>query len=180
LAFALAVAGLGCGGDDNNMCGDAGCVTATDAAAQTPDGPVYYPFSPGMNSYKITGVSNVNDGCMLGVAMLVGMSLPVNYASPTISIGESQGSPAMASLGSGSASGNNATLTRDNMAGDATGMCTWSQKDVSQFMLTGQDQFTLTVQEDESNFSQGCAGMDPGAPPSGMCTSTWTWTFVKQ
>src|SRR3954467_3095522 len=127
LALSLAVAGLGCGGDDKDMCGDAGCVTGADGGAV--DAPMQWGFSPGMNNFTVTAISGVTDGCKINPGMLVGMTLPVNYASPTISIGEQNGTPPMASLGSGPASGNNATLTRENDTGDAA--CKYHQKDVS-------------------------------------------------
>jgi hypothetical protein len=181
LAVPLALVGVGCGGDDASMCGDAGCVT--DAGALSPDGPMQWGLTSGTNNFVVTGIATgFSDGCMLGVDKFVNMTVSLTYTSTatagTVSVGEQTGSPVMAALGMGPISGNNATLTRENDAGDAT--CKYHQKDVSVFTLIGHDQFTLSVTEDESNFEAQCANVDPGIPPGGKCTSTWTWTAKKQ
>src|SRR5262249_55101614 len=124
-----AVCGLmlvGCGAD--NGCPDGGCLDG----GLVGDGPTLYYLSYGMNNYKITGATNVNDGCDLEVGTtLVNMTLPVNYDGTTykISIGEDFGSPPTPALGSGQVNNNMSTLTRENEAGKLP--CTWHQKDVS-------------------------------------------------
>jgi hypothetical protein len=168
VALALAVASASCGGDDASMCGDGGCVTG-DA------GPMQWGLSSGTNQYKVTAVNVMTDGCAIDPAMVMGTTIPLTYQGGTISLGDMKGSPAMPSLGSGPASGNTATLTRENDAGDAT--CTYHQKDVSMFELFDHDKFTLKVTETETMFSTGCG---TAIPTGGMCTSNWTWTFAKQ
>jgi hypothetical protein len=173
LAFALAVGTLGCGGDDDSMCGDAGC--ATDGGLST-DGPKQWGLSPGMNNFKVNSVSGVTDGCEVDPGAIVNDSLLVNYATPTISVGALMGTPPTPSLGSGPASGNKATLTGDNVVGDATATCTNRRQVTSMLELIGDDEFTLKVTETESMFSTGCG---TAVPTGGTCTSTWTWTLKK-
>jgi hypothetical protein len=121
--LASAAALVGCGSSDNT-CGDAGCldgaiVTGPDAGA---DGPTLWGLSRDMNNYTVTAVTVASDGCMLSPGELMGMSVPANYvaATNTLSIGKSQGTPAMPAFGSGTVGANMATLTRDNQAGDPT------------------------------------------------------------
>jgi hypothetical protein len=180
LAGAFAFAGLaavGCGGDDASMCGDGGCIT--DAGAGSPDTAMQWGLTGGTNDYSVTAIApGYKDDCMLDVQLAVGTTIPLTYTGGTISLGEQKGSPVMASLGSGPASGNSATLTRENDAGDAD--CKYHQKDIGLFTLIGHDEFTLSVTEDESNFEAKCSAVPPGIPPGGKCTSTWTWTLKKK
>jgi hypothetical protein len=194
----LAAAGTiaaGCG-DSDNSCTDAGCpdgATAlrdggADVAAPIADGPMLWGLTRSVagdggglapNQYTITGIANVKDDCAIGVAGLVGKTLPVIYeeSTMTISIGDVQGSPPGPSLGSGKVAANMATLTRDNLSGLATAACYWHQKDVSKLTLTNHDKFTLDVTEDEDTFAPGCATTTPPPPAGGKCTSTWQWTL---
>jgi hypothetical protein len=174
LALSLAVAGLGCGGDDDKICADGGTGCVSDAAAGT-DGPMQWGLTPGTNQYKVTAISMSTDGCMIMPGAVVGMTLPLTYEGGKVSIGTTMGTPPQPSLGSGMASGNKATLTNDNIVGDMG--CTYSRKVTSQFELFGHDKFTLAATENEAMFSAGC-GTD--VPPGGVCTSTWTWTLEKQ
>jgi hypothetical protein len=178
LSLTLGLCGLGCGESDD-QCGDAGCLDGgitTDGGA-TGDGPMLWGLSRGMNNYKITGASSVNDGCKIGVAGLADgkTTLPVTFDVTTsmISIGDKKGTPPTPSLGSGVVNNNMATLTRENDTG--TLPCTWHQKDVSTLTLTNHDKFSLSVQEDQTMFATGCPAAD--VPTGGKCTSTWTWTF---
>ena len=181
-AGALAV---GCGSSDDT-CGDAGCpdgsASAGDTAAPATDGPMLWGLSRDKNNFTVTAIANVNDGCMLNVAGLVGKTLPVTYDATTmmVSIGDPQGSPVMPSLGSGKVDANMATLTRENDSGTAGAACTWHQKDVSMLKLVFHDKFTLDVTEDETMFAAVCTGMTPPPPTGGKCTSTWQWTFEKK
>jgi hypothetical protein len=176
LALPLAVAALGCDTTDDKMCADGGVGCVADAGAPTPDAMMQWGLSPGMNNFKVTAVSGVTDGCEIKPGDVVNDTLPVNYVSPTISIGSVMGTPPTPSLGSGPASGNKATLTGESTVGDAAATCTWKRKVKSEMELIGHDEFTLKVTEDESMFSAGC-GAD--VPAGGMCTSTWTWTLKK-
>jgi hypothetical protein len=171
VALALAVASASCGGDDENaMCGDGGCPTNDGGGG----GGMQWGLTSGTNNYKITSTTMVMDGCDVGPNEAT--MLPLTYTGGVVSLGNVMGTPPQPSLGTGTASGNKATLTSDNIVGDAAAMCTYSRKITSQFELIGHDKFTLMVTEKESMFSTGC-GAD--VPPGGMCTSTWTWTFEK-
>jgi hypothetical protein len=180
LALALGLAGLGCGGSDDDTCADGGsCADAgptTSKDASAPDAGLWG-LSSNTNDFEVTAISNVKDDCKADVGSLVGMTLPVNYDTTThkISIGDDQGTPAQPSLGSGVVTSNKGTLTRENDTGDLP--CTWHQKDVSQMTLTANNKFTLAVTEDQSMFASGCLPAD--VPTGGKCTSTWTWTFEK-
>jgi hypothetical protein len=134
-------------------------------------------LSRGMGlQYTVTAVSGVNDGCMIMPAALLNTTLPVDSVDTgtmlTLSVGNKQGSPATASLGTGVV-GTSGTLTRDNITTD--GGCNWHQKDTSVFTLTGGDTFTLMVTEVEDMFAAGCTGI----PTGGTCTSTFTLTLAK-
>jgi hypothetical protein len=159
------------------------CVEATGSMggpdAGTSDASMLWGLSRGTNSYTVTAVATVSDGCMLGVEALRGMTLPVTYdeATQLISIGNIKGSPPMPSLGSGKVSENRATLVRDNQSGDP-GSCYWHQKDVGFLELVYHDKFTVDVVEDEDMFAAGCTGAD-APPPGGKCTSSFRLTLQK-
>src|SRR5262249_18057838 len=91
----------------------------------------------------------------------------------TLSVGNTQGSPAMASFGTGNV-GTTGTLMRDNMTTDNMG-CTWHQKDVSMFTLIGGDIFTLQVTETEEMFAGTCTPFTS----TSTCTTVFTATFSK-
>jgi hypothetical protein len=144
-------------------------------AGAGPDALMLWGLSRGINrAYTVKAVSNVDDGCQLGVETLVNMTLPVSYdeTTQTISIGSIMGSPPAPSLGSGRVSANVATLVRDNNV--LAGNCSFHIRDVSKLQLFFHDQFTLDVTEDESFFSAGCTDV----PAGGKCTSRWRWTMV--
>jgi hypothetical protein len=135
----------------------------------TDTGATLFGLSVGDNCYTITGVAAVSDGCVLGVAALVTTSLPMNYtASPTatVTLGTS------GSLGGGVIANNAATLVRDGDTSDGTG-CTWHQSDSTNFQMTADNQFTVSVTEVESGFAAACGA------PANTCTSTWTWTMAR-
>lgn len=133
-------------------------------------------LSRGMNSYKITAVTAVTDGCDVGASTFVDVVLPVNFveATRTLSVGNQQGVPLQASLGSGVIS-TTTTGTLDRANDTTDGTCTWHTVTTSEFTLTGVDVFTLEVTEMQSAFTTAC---DP-IPAGGMCTSTYTLTFAK-
>jgi len=149
--------------------------TISDAAS---DGPVLG-LTRGMSYFKITTVTGITDGCEIVPADFVNAgALPVNYvnATQTLSVGNPQGAPVMASLGSG-VIGVTGTLNRENDVTDTTvANCVWHQKDVSLFTLTGVDVFTLDVTETQSAFTAACAPILPAMNP---CTTTYKATFVK-
>ena len=152
-----------------------GCssTTTTDLDASTyvyPDtatGPTLYGLSDGTYCYDITAVSAVSDGCALGVAGLVGSAaLPGTY---TVSAGQftlgTEGS-----LGTGLISQNMGTLSRDGNTSDPSAPgCTWHQKDTTYLTMVGQNQFYVTVTENQDSITAACGA------PAATCTSTWTW-----
>jgi hypothetical protein len=182
LAAAAGMLAIGCGSDDGPICGDGGvCTPSGDGGA---GGSTLFPLSRGKTDFKITAVSNVNDGCMLGVDMLTEINkdpIPVTNdvvgTVSTVSVGNTQGSPVQASLGTGTVSNNVGTLTRDNTVQDkANAACDFRRKVTSNLQLIGQDKFTLTVKQEESMYKAACTGV----PTGGTCTSTWTWTLEKR
>ena len=131
-------------------------------------------LSRGSNFYKVTAAAAVSDGCGILPALFLNEVLPATYVDLTqvLSVGNQVGVPLLPSLGSGVV-GVSGTLTRENDTADDGG-CSWHQKDVSTFTLTGGDVFTLDVTENESAFTPGC-GVD--IPPTGMCVSTYKLTL---
>lgn len=167
LAAALAAA-MGCGSSRaTTSCADGGCGD---------ERPRLWGLSRGPNTFSITSISDVNDGCMIGPANLVDTGLMIDYVEAThvLSIGAMAAPPAPA-LGSAMVAGNVASLSHEYDTGDGTG-CTWHQADVSMFALFNHDKFTLAVKEDRSAYSSAC----PFAPPAGACASSWTWTVEKR
>ena len=163
----------GCSSSSDSSDGSADSGIQTDA----PGGDASTIFlSRGSNFYKITAGVAVNDGCGLIPADFVNDVIPANFVEATqvLSVGTPQGVPLMPSLGSGVV-GVTGTLTRENDTADVSG-CSWHQKDVSAFTLTGGDVFTLDVTETESLFTSGC-GTD--IPNGGTCTSTYKLTLEK-
>lgn len=155
---------------------DGGAADAGAADAGTADAAgMLWGLSQGTNLFRITAVASVNDGCKLDPASVVGAMLPVTIdQASVVSIGNTQGIPPMASLGSGQLSSNRATLVRDNQA-EVTPSCTYRRHNVSLLELFAHDQFTLRATEEQSIFSPQC----PEIPAGGRCLSSWTWTFVK-
>lgn len=136
-------------------------------------GPTLYGLSGGDNCYTITAIApGYSDGCMLGVVTLTGQSLPMNYSTTTylVTLGTN------GSLGSGAIRYNQGTLFRDGDSAFGGTTCTLHQTDTTLFQMLGNDKFTVSVTEVESNFSPTC-GAD--APAGGTCTSTWTWTMQR-
>jgi hypothetical protein len=158
----------GCSSSSDN--GDA--ATEMDAASDGPN----VGLTRGMSSFLITAVSGVTDGCDIGAADYATMHivLPVNYVNDTqvLSVGNQVGAPVMPSLGSG-VIGVSGTLMRENNVTDGT--CTWHQKNVSLFNLTGVDVFTLDVTETQSMFTASCNPI----PTGGTCTSLYKLTLTK-
>jgi hypothetical protein len=184
VAAAGAVAS-GCG-DDSEGCPDGGCPDATvtqgdggarDAAS---DGAttMLFGLSRGDNSYVVTRVTNVTDGCKVNPMDFVGLMVPANYNETTqvFSLGSMQGTPPAPSLGSGVVSSNMATLMRMNVEGPST-LCYWTHKGTNAFRLTNHDKFTIDAKRDLSMFAAGCPTADK--PAGDMCTSTWTMDLEK-
>jgi hypothetical protein len=152
-----------------------GCSSTSDngdaaiSDASTADVPNVF-LSRGMNNYVVTNVTNVTDNCMVDPMGVKNMTLLVNFVESTqmLSVGTPVGVPLQASLGTGVV-GTTGTLNRENDVTDGT--CTWHQKNVSLFTLTGGDVFTLQVTENQSAFTATCT------PPNTPCMSTYTFTF---
>lgn len=170
----LAAVGLWQGCSSSSDDADGGKDGSTSDVANNPDTSGLF-LSRGAQTYEVTAVSAVTDDCDIGASGLVGMTFPTNYVDATqmFSVGNQLGSPAMASFGTGQI-GVTGTLTRENDATDGSG-CSWHQKDVSEFTLTGGDVFTLEVTETQTMFN-GCG---TSTPTGGMCTTTFTATFSK-
>lgn len=148
---------------------------SVDGDIQT-DAPTVF-LSRGSNYYKVTASTTGSDVCGIMPAAFVNEVLPVTFveATQTLSVGNPQGVPLQPSLGTGGNVGLTGTLTRENDTADDAG-CSWHQKDVSLFTLTGGDVFTLDVTETESAFTPGC-GAD--IPTGGTCMSTYRLTLAK-
>ena len=178
----------GCSSDSSGCAdgGDAACTSGKDGATidlattdSASEGPTLYGLTGGDSCFEVIAVdpSSVNDGCMKGSILDAAtpgdpLVLPFNYDPTTkiITLGTS------GSLGAGTVASNVGTLNRegdpkqpDNLA------CTWHATDVSQIVLTANNQFTLSVTETQSMFAAVCADI----PAGGTCTSTWTWTLAK-
>ena len=152
---------------------DSSDASVDDAAVDVAvDAPTVF-LSRGTNYYKITAVANVSDACDIGATDFVNAVIPVTFteAGAVLSVGNMVGVPLQPSLGTGNQIGVTGTLNRENDVTD--GNCTWHQKDVSAFTLTGGDIFTLSVTENQSAFTAQCA------PPNTPCMTTYTATFAK-
>jgi hypothetical protein len=174
LAAALAPFAIaGCGSNDSDL--DAG-TSMPDAEVVVDSGPTLYALSAGTYCYDVLAVAGVADGCGIlvddkGVVGLVGISLPGTYDATKgqFTLGTE------GSLGTGLISNNMGTLLRDGLTADvAAPSCTWHQKDTTEMIMVGQNNFTAQVTETQDTFAAACA---PLIPTGGTCTSTWTWTF---
>lgn len=168
VALLAAAFAVGCssssGGADGAVSGTAG---AGGGAGVTPFG-----FTEGDTCFDVVSIQNVNDVCGAQPGTIVGMALPVNYvaATGTLTVGTS------GSLGAGLIMFNQGTLTRANDPTDPTmTMCMWHQTDMSNVTVTADNEFDISVTEDQSMFKAACTGI----PAGGMCTSTWTWHLKK-
>ena len=144
--------------------------TDTDAAVNAQsDGPVLYPLSPGTYCYQISAIApGYVDDCKIGVETLVGEAYPGVYDSTTgiFTLGND------GSFGSGLLSHNAGTLTRvgDPSAPGIAG-CTWHQTDQTMLVMIGQNEFTTSVTEIQTNIAPACGA-------GSTCTSSWQWTFA--
>ena len=172
VALLAAVFAVGCsstsGGDDAAASGTAGAGGgAGGGAGATPFG-----FTEGDTCFDVVSITNVQDDCMAQPGTVVGMSLPVNYvaATGTLTVGTS------GSVGAGPIAFNQGTLTRANDPTDPTmPTCMWHQTDMSNVTVTADNEFDISVTEDQSMFKPACSPI----PTGGMCTSTWTWHMKK-
>jgi hypothetical protein len=137
-----------------------------DDAAPTP-----FALSSGDSCFDVVSVQpGSNDGCMIGVADVVGIGVLVNYDPSTaiLTVGSN------GALGGGQIAFNAGTLIRDSMATDPTmTSCTWHQTDTGNVTVTATNEFDLSVTEVEDTFVTACM-MTPST-----CTSTWTWHMKK-
>jgi len=184
LSVIAVVAGAGCSSDSSSCAdgGDASCSSSsTDSAAETvADGPVLYGLTvdktTGNGCYVVTAVApGTVDGCDKGTAVtqadLMMLTLPLNYAGGIVQLGNS------GSLGGGQILNNKGTLVRANDPTlDGAPACMWHQMDTSQFELTANDTFTVSVVEVQSTFTNACATSFPVIDP---CTSSWKWTMGR-
>ena len=135
----------------------------------TSTGTTLFPLSTGTNCYDVTGVSGVTDGCELQVAVLLGKALPGTYVS-------SSGQFALGTegtLGTGLLSQNKGTLLRDSSVTDPTlPGCSWHQTVTTYLTMTAQNQFTISVTENQDSITAACGATAP------TCSSTWTWTMA--
>jgi hypothetical protein len=152
----------------------AGCTSSTSEADGSTDGATdgstLYALSTGDSCFDVNTVANVTDGCNIAPGSVVGGALLVNYtmSTATLTVGT------MGAEGAGPISHNTGTLTRSGDTSDsAMPLCTWHQTDTAQVTLTGNNAFTITVTEMETNFATACV------PAMADCTSTWTWTMSK-
>ena len=178
----------GCSSDSSGCAdgGDAACTSGKDGATtevattdSAAEGPALYGLTGGDSCFEVIAVdpSSVSDGCMKGSILDAAtpgdpLVLPFNYDSTTkiITLGTS------GSLGAGTVASNVGTLNRVvDPTDSANAACMWHQTDVSQLVLTADNQFTISVTEMQSMFAAACT-MTPAA---GSCTSTWTWTMAK-
>ena len=164
----LAAAALWQGCSSSSNSDDASTVDSS-----TTDGPNVFLSDGPMLYYKVTAVSGITDGCMIDPASFVDVVVAMSFNRTTqiLSVGNQVGSPAQSSFGTGGPIGLTGTLMRENDVTDGT--CTWHQKDVSQFTLTGGDIFTLDVTENQSAFTAMCT------PPNTPCMTTYKATFAK-
>lgn len=164
------VAVIGCGGDDNdNKCGDGGCVDA---------GPQPFGIS-NSGCYTVESLTNLTDGCEFGADLTAGNSFPATYnrSTATLSLGREVGSPGQPSLGSGTITYNAGTMARNNTVMEPGSTCTWNEVVAGNLTVTAIDTFTITYTDTQRSFSAGCK--DPPPPTGGSCTSTWTWVVKK-
>jgi hypothetical protein len=164
LILASAGALVGCSGASSSADGG-------DSGAAGSGGSTAFGLSKGDTCFDVLSVEGTpTDDCGIGVAAVVGSALPVNYDDATgiLKVGTE------GSLGGGAISFNVGTLTRlDSVAMDGT--CTWHQMDTSMVTVTGTNEFTIAVTENESMFAAACTPI----PTGGMCTSKWTWKMKK-
>lgn len=176
-AFAMALLGgvfaLGCSstgsGDDGGGLGGAGG-SETDSGA---DGPTLFALSAGDSCFDVVSIEpGSNDGCMIGVADLVGAGILFNYdASTGVLTAGTNGA-----LGAGAIAFNQGTLTRDSTATDPSmTTCSWHQTDTGDVTVTATNEFDISITETENMFATACSMK----PTGGTCTSTWTWHMAK-
>lgn len=167
---ALAAAGaLATGCSSSSDCSDGGTCTS-DAASNNDTASGLFGLSPGAYCYDVVSISGATDTCQIGVADLVGKSLPATYNTTdgSLKLGTD------GSLGEGTIRNNMGTLTRDGMPTDPTmATCSWHQTDTTMVVLTAENEFTASITEVENMFATACTM----PPTGGSCTSTWTWTF---
>jgi hypothetical protein len=170
-AAALLTGALAASCSSSSDCSDAGTCT-TDGAADGGGGSNLFGITEGTYCFKITAIEpGAVDGCDIQVDMQVGKYLPVTYMrspSAKLTVGTD------GSLGAGSIASNTGMLTRDNMpAAMDMPTCTWHQTDTTTITLTAENTFTAAVVEKEEMFATACTPAT--VPPTGMCTSSWTW-----
>jgi len=175
VALLASAALVACDGS-SSTCGDAGCPDAGKSDAAASDGPKLFGLSAGDNCYKVTAVSDIQDGCTLGLSatMDVGTIIKMNYAPATaiVTLGTD------GSLGGGVISANMGTLIKDVTATDAMeAACMFNDKVTTLMTLTADNKFTISVTEGYSMFT--AAPACSMIPTGGMCTSTWKWTMEK-
>lgn len=178
-----ALAFAACGGDDDNTCADGGVCVKADASAGTRldsgtlPPPAYLPAS-GTYTVQEMAVGGV-DGCNRKPGDAVGKAvIPVtsNAITNAFAVGNPQGTPPIASLGEGIATGVSFNITRMNTYGPGVdgSPCTYTAKITSTVSLndpTGKT-FGLQVTEQRSNITSCDFGLPAGTTE---CASTYSW-----
>jgi hypothetical protein len=185
----LALAALLAGGCGTSLLGNDGGTTNDDLATQL------YRLQSG--TYKATSLTNLNDGCMvnpndpMNPTVNTVMYTLTNDGMGNIGLGTVGGTPPQPSNGAscpGSPANaacstatnplpfnnNVGTLVRDNTINDTTGggSCMEHRHVENLIMLTADNTFTASYTRKDT--------MHTGCTATADCTTTWTWTLVKQ
>ncbi len=193
ILLASGLSAVGC--SSNSSCADGGICDTGGAGgggggAGGAPGPALYKVSAGTYCFDILAIApGAVDGCGLGVAGYVAAALPVSYYATAGVAADGTAVPAgtvevgnQGSLGRGVINQNAGTLERSNTQtlDPPNNACSWVQMDTSQFQLTADNTFSLSVTETQSNYTgvSACAAAAMPAPAGGSCTSTWTWTMA--
>jgi hypothetical protein len=177
VAIGLCLVSLAC--SSSSDCADSGTCTSdggTGGAASgnggTGGGNGFFAITPGTYCFDIVSMADgANDGCGIEVAKQVGTAIPVNYdnMSGMLIVGNN------GSLGTGTIGSNMGTLMSDKMPTDPMmATCSWHEVDSTVVTVTAENQFTVSVNEVESEFASVCSDI----PTGGTCTSTWTWMMM--
>jgi hypothetical protein len=160
------------------------CNSTTDEvvdSAITADAPAETLFYLANGQYKVLTVTNIIDDCQIGLASLQGVGFPLTIDNITgeTSYGNLQGTPAVASFGSGLLSHNAGILTMaTKITAASPSLCTFDRTVTSNLTMTGNYTFSLNVSRTDSNRATAC---DTEAETTiGLtCTSTWSMTVTK-
>jgi hypothetical protein len=184
LALALVAIGTGCGGDDDSMCGDAGC--ASDGGlSDASTGPKAPPYALTSGLYKATGFTAGTDGCGIAPGELFTMNtdpmvrIQVTVDGGKLKVGSVKGTPPMAAVGEGTIDGMTFALARSNHVTDES-PSTCQYDDLVAATVTLDDaatkSFGISISEKQSNRTTCLVPAGVGA----SCESTWSWRLTPQ